>query len=214
MKRLKKIIRWAFVLGLVITATIGFTELWVHQSTKTALFNTTKEIPKNKVGLLLGTGKYLQNGWRNLYYTYRIQAAVSLYKSGKISYLLVSGDNSREEYDEPSTIKADLIAQGIPENRIVLDYAGFRTLDSVVRAKKIFGQHQLTIISQPFHNKRAICIAKSKGIEAVGFNAKDVSTRYGIKVVIRERLARVKMLLDLLIGKEPKFLGDPIKIDS
>ena len=125
---------------------------------------------------------------------------------------MVSGDNSSTDYDEPSTIKNDLVAQGIPPTKIFLDYAGFRTLDSVVRSKEIFGQHEVTIISQQFHNERGIYIAESKGMKAVGINAKDVSTPYGFKTRLRERFARVKMMLDLIFGKKPKFLGEKIQI--
>ena len=182
----------------------------VEESTKSKLYNAVQEVPYNKMGLFLGTGKYLSNGNINLYYKYRIEAASKLYKAGKVNFILISGDNSTKSYDEPTTIKADLVALGIPENKIYLDYAGFRTLDSVVRCKKIFGQESITIISQQFHNERAIFIAKHKGIDAVGFNAKSVSKRYGIKVLIRERFARVKMMLDLLLGKQPKFLGEKV----
>lgn len=176
------------------------------------VFNSTKEIPYNKVGLFLGTGKTLSNGRINLYYRYRIEAAVKLFKAGKIDFIIVSGDNSTQDYDEPSTIKEDLIKNGVPGNRIFLDYAGFRTLDSVVRCKEIFGQSSITIISQQFHNERAIYIAKRKNIDEVGFNAKDVNVHYGFKTRLRERFARVKMVLDLIFGKKPKFLGKKIKI--
>lgn len=159
-------------------------------------YNDINEITENKVGLLLGTAKSLTSGYENLYYTYRINATVQLYKNNKIEYILISGDNSRSDYDEPSDMKNDLIKRGIPENKIYLDYAGFRTLDSIIRAKEIFGQNQITIISQQFHNERSIFIAKNKGI----------------KVIIREKLARVKVVLDIIFNKKPKFLGDKIAI--
>jgi len=175
-------------------------------------YNNINEITKNKVGLLLGTAKSLTSGYENLYYTYRINATVQLYKNNKIEYILISGDNSRSDYDEPSDMKNDLIKRGIPENKIYLDYAGFRTLDSIIRAKEIFGQDQITVISQQFHNERSIFIAKNKGIKAIGFNAKNVPIKYGIKVIIREKLARVKVVLDIIFNKKPKFLGDKIAI--
>jgi SanA protein len=109
-------------------------------------------------------------------------------------------------------MKTDLMAQGIPEERIHLDYAGFRTLDSMVRCKEIFGQNKVTVISQHYHNERAIYIAHKKGIDAIGFNAIDVGGSYGIKNHTREKLARVKMILDLLLNKQPKYLGEKIKI--
>ena len=155
----------------------------------------------------------LRNGQRNLYFQYRIDATVALYQQGKIEFVLVSGDNSRSSYDEPTDFKNELIRRGIPAKKIYLDYAGFRTLDSVVRAKKIFGLQRLTIISQPFHNQRAIFIAEHEGMQAIGFNAKDISGRYGIRVKLREYLARVKLMLDIVLGVDPKFLGDPIVIE-
>ena len=125
---------------------------------------------------------------------------------------MVSGDNSKKDYDEPSTIKNDLINKGVPANRIYLDYAGFRTLDSIIRSKKIFGQNSITIISQQFHNERAIYLANMNKIDAVGFNATDVNTYYGFKTIMREKFARVKMMIDLIFGKEAKFLGDKVEI--
>jgi len=194
---------------------IIFSHFIVERTTRDRIYTSVDSIPKNRVALLLGTNKYVKNGNTNLYYKYRINAAAKLYKSGKIKYIIVSGDNSRKKYNEPAQMQDDLIRKGVPRSRIFLDYAGFRTLDSVVRSKEIFGQTNITIISQPFHNKRAVFIARSKGIEAVAYNAKSVSRRYGWKVHVRELLARVKLLIDLyIINKQPKFLGDKIKIPA
>ncbi|MCX2746188.1 YdcF family protein [Mangrovivirga sp. M17] len=212
MRYVKKILKIGVLIGILSLIGIFGADRLVEKSASDKVFNSTKEIPHNKVGLFLGTGKILSNGRINLYYKYRIEAAVSLFKAGKVDFILVSGDNSTKDYDEPSTIKEDLIKKGIPSNKIYLDYAGFRTLDSVVRCKEIFGQSSITIISQQFHNERAIYIAKRKDIDAVGFNAKDVNVHYGFKTRLRERFARVKMVLDLIIGKKPKFLGDKIDI--
>jgi SanA protein len=104
-------------------------------------YDNLNNIPSRKVGLVLGTSKTLKNGRQNLYYKYRVDAAARLYKAGKVKYLLISGDNSRKEYDEPSTFKSDLIKRGVPAQRIYLDYAGFRTLDSMVRCKEVFGEN-------------------------------------------------------------------------
>lgn len=175
-------------------------------------FNAVSDIQKNKVGLVLGTSRLLQNGRINLYFTYRVEATVALYKEGKIEFVLVSGDNSTKTYDEPTDFKEELIKRGIPEDRIFLDYAGFRTLDSVIRAKEIFGQDNITIISQEFHNERAVYLAGKNDINAIGFNARDVSRRYGLKVQLREYLARTKVFFDILFGVEPKFLGEKIEI--
>jgi len=176
------------------------------------IFSSVRNIPQNKVGLLLGTAKYLTNGNINLYYKYRLNATVKLYNSGKIECVVVSGDNSTKEYDEPTDFKNDLINLGIPGHKIYLDYAGFRTLDSVVRVKEIFGQESVTIISQQFHNERAIYLAEHFGIKAVGFNAKAITGRYGWRVKIREYLARVKVFVDIIFNVSPKYLGGKIKI--
>lgn len=212
MRYFKTILRIGLLIGIFSLIGLFGADRLVEKTASDKVFNSTEEIPYNKVGLFLGTGKILSNGRINLYYKYRIDAAVELFKAGKIDYILVSGDNSTKDYDEPSTIKEDLIKNGIAANRIFLDYAGFRTLDSVVRCKEIFGQSSITIISQQFHNERAIYIAKRKDIDAVGFNAQDVNVNYGFKTQIREKFARVKMVLDLIFGKKPKFLGEKIKI--
>ena len=203
MKKLKIIVLFIIFIGLGVFMTYH----WVSFKTKDSIYNDVDSIPKNKVGLVLGTGKYVASGNINLFYKYRIDAAVELYKAGKIEYILVSGDNSRKDYDEPSDFKNDLIARGIPEHKIFLDYAGFRTLDSVIRAKEIFGQTSITFISQEFHNQRAIYIADHFDIDAVGFNAKDV-----YKSHYREYLARSKASLDLVFNVQPKFLGEKIVI--
>lgn len=192
---------------ILITFGVIATYHWINYKTNHLIFDNVDSIPKNKVGLLLGTGKYVASGNINLFYLYRIDATVALYNAGKIEYVLVSGDNGRKDYDEPSDFKKDLIERGIPGNKIFLDYAGFRTLDSVVRAKEIFGQTSITFISQEFHNQRAIYIANHFDIKAVGFNAKDVYNKH-----FREYLARSKASLDLVFNVQPKFLGEKIVI--
>lgn len=170
-------------------------------------------IPNNDVGLLLGAGKFTADGRINLYYKFRIDAALDLYRTGKIKFILISGDNSRRDYNEPLDFKNDLIAKGIPQDKIFLDFAGFRTLDSMIRAKEVFDLDSFTIISQRFHNERAIYLASKKGINAIGYNAKNVSGRYGLKTRMREYLARVKAVSDIFLGKKSKFLGPKIAIN-
>lgn len=203
MKKFKIIVLITFLIAFGVFTTFH----WVSFRAKDLNYNDIEEIPKNKVGLVLGTGKYAASGNINLFYKHRVSATVELYNAGKIDYVLVSGHNSRKDYDEPSDFKNDLIAKGIPEDKIFLDYAGFRTLDSIVRAKEIFGQTSLTIISQKFHNERAIYIAKHFGIDAIAYNAKDV-----YKTPAREYLARAKASIDLVFNVKPKFLGKKITI--
>lgn len=209
---MKNKIKMGFALLLLTLLSLYIADVVVRNNAKSKMYVSVKEVPKNKVGLLLGTVKYLSNGNVNLYYKYRLQAVFKLYKSNKIEFIIVSGDNSTENYDEPTDFKNDLIRLGVPENKIFLDYAGFRTLDSIVRVKEIFGQEAVTIISQKFHNERAIYLAEHFKIKAIGFNAKGISGRYGIKVKLREYLARVKVFVDIVFGISPKFLGEKILV--
>lgn len=215
MNKKKLIYGLGFLFSSVLLLLI-FSNYTIAQTAKNKTFSSTSQIKKNKVGLLLGTAKYYKTGGINLYFKYRIDAAVELYKSGKIDYILVSGDNSTVYYNEPMTFKKELIKRGIPAEVIYLDYAGFRTLDSVIRAKEIFEQEEITIISQQFQNERAIYIAESKGIKAIGFNAKDMEGTNGIKVKFREYFARTKAFMDIVFNVQPRFYGEkvPIGIDE
>lgn len=210
MKKKRKIILLILSLPLLLIIISNYS---IEKNAQNKTFSDVELVQKNKVGLVLGTSKMLTNGRVNLYFQYRIQATVKLFKKGKIDFVLVSGDNSNKNYDEPTDFKEELIKLGIPAEKIFLDYAGFRTLDSVVRAKEIFGQKNITVISQQFHNERAIYLAEKHGINAVGFNAKDVSARYGFKVQLREYLARTKVFVDILFDVQPHFLGEQILIE-
>jgi SanA protein len=213
-KYLVKSFKYSLISTVCIVLFVFAANYWVGQSAEGRTFENVKNMESNRVGLVLGTAKILPNGRENLYFTYRINATVELYKAGKIQYVLISGDNGNKNYDEPTDFKEELVARGIPENRIYLDYAGFRTLDSVVRAKEIFGQTQLTFISQKFHNERALFLADAHGIDAIAYNAQDVSARYGFKTQVREYFARSKACLDIVLGVEPKFLGEKIEIGN
>lgn len=215
--KIKKTFYISGFLSLGVVGLVFISNALTTSFAKDRVFTDLDKIPQNKVGVLLGTAKYLQSrslSGRNInpYYQYRINAAAELFHSGKIEYILVSGDNGHRSYNEPQTFKNDLVKMGIPAEKIFLDYAGFRTLDSMVRAKAVFGQESITVISQKFHNERAIYLAEKRGLKAVGFNAKDVNLRSGMKVEFREYLARVKMFSDLLFSKQPKFLGEEIEI--
>ena len=200
-----------FLLLSVLIACVAITvacDAWVRINAKGSLYDQMDDLPHNKVGLLLGTAPFTPLGEHNYYFDYRIEAASALFHAGKVEYILVSGDCHAPRYNEPLWMRDSLMAHGVPENRIVLDYAGFRTIDSVVRAKEIFGQDSLTIISQQFHNERALYLAHHNGIHAVAFNARDVMhTSKWLKIHTRELLARVKLFIDLAIGKQLHFLG-------
>lgn len=208
----RKLLYITLIIVILCTISLIVCNRTIKKHTSAQIYSEVITIPQNNVGLLLGTSPKLKNGNNNQYFDYRILAAIELYKAGKIKYILISGDNRREDYNEPEEMKKALMQKGVPEKSIYLDYAGFRTLDSVVRAKEVFGQNRLTIISQRFHNERAIYLAEKNGINAIGYNAKDVNAYSGLKTNIRELFARVKMFIDLATDKQPHFLGEKIII--
>jgi SanA protein len=197
------------IIGLLVT-------IWANNAVVKASENyITDDISKveaSNVGLLLGTSKKVKSGRNNLYFFNRIDATVDLYKNGKIKNVIISGDHGRKDYNEPEDMKAELMKGGIPDSVIYLDYAGFRTLDAVIRAKEIFGQNSFLVISQQFHNERAVFIARKLGISAFGYNAKEVGKRYGFRTKVREFFARDKVFLDFIFGVKAKFLGEKILI--
>lgn len=209
----RRFFRWCGFLLILSFLLLIVSNSWINRSTMSQLYSESRDIPARKVGLVLGASKSTVLGTNNMYFTYRMQAAYELYRTGKVQYLLLSGDNHTEGYDEPSDMREALMQLGVPDSCIVLDYAGFRTLDSVVRCREVFGEDSVTIISQEFHNQRALFIANKNGIHAIAFNAQEVDRNYSLKTRIREYFARVKCVLDIyVLHTGPKFLGEKIRI--
>jgi SanA protein len=174
------------------------------------IFRTVESVPANDVGLVLGTGKRTQRGTPNLHFSQRMTAAAVLYRSGRVRHLLVSGDNHIKGYDEATDMRDALISAGVPTNAITCDFAGFRTLDSVVRASSVFGLTNFTIVSEEFHCPRALWIARRHGLDAVAFAAPDLKARWSVRVKAREVLARAWCAIDLyVLNRNPKFPGPP-----
>jgi SanA protein len=214
---LKRILRRRWRLLLALTAVL-FTPLiaadrYVESVAADQVYNDLADLPGRRVGLILGTGKWAPSGRVNLFYQRRLEAALALYRKGKVERLLVSGDNSRPDYDEPTEMHDDLVALGVPSEHITLDYAGFRTYDSVIRAKQVFGLDSFVVVSQRFHCLRAVYLARAAGIDAVGFAAQDVGGATGMRIRLREVLARTQAVVDWnILHREPKFLGEPVAI--
>lgn len=212
LKILKRILFMVLSILVLVFMFVIYANWKIPHDAAPYVFNDVDSIPERKVALVLGAAKNIGNR-PNLYFKYRIQAAKTLYDAGKVKAFVVSGDNSVHHYNEPQDMHDALQEQGIPDSLIYMDYAGFRTLDSVVRMNKIFGQNSFIIVSQEFHNERAIFIAQKYGLEAYGYNAEDLRlNRSSYRTKIREKLARVKVFIDIMIGKQPKFLGDQIEI--
>ena len=210
----RKALRTAAIVLVVAAMAFSITaNILVVSYSSSRRYTDVDEIPYNRVGLVLGTTDSLKDGRANLYFRFRMESAAELYHSGKINRILVSGDNHKKSYDEATAMLNALVALGVPDTAIKCDYAGFSTYDSMIRAKKVFGQNRLTVISQSWHNQRALYIAHRVGIDAVDYNAKDVVFRKtAMKNHIREWFARAKMVFDLVFQHDPHFLGDPIEI--
>jgi SanA protein len=210
MRLFKKIARGVIYLVLILALSVVLANVWVVKSTESRVFFDHHKLPDNKVALVLGTSQKLINGSPNPFFANRIQAAAALYKEGKVDHFILSGDNRTRYYNEPLSMKRALMKYGVPDSVITLDYAGLRTLDSVVRSKEIFGQSKLIIITQSFHSYRALFISQYYNIDAVALVAKEPGVEEAaLKVYLREYLARAKAVLDLYILKTaPRHLGE------
>ena len=209
---MKKFLKWFSIAVLGFITVMGVCNYWVIYSTRQQLYKDISNLPFRKVGIVLGANKSWR-GEENPFFKYRMEAAAALLKAGKIKHIIVSGDNHVSSYDEPKDMKDALLKLGVPDSCITLDYAGFRTFDSMIRCKEVFGQDSVTVISQKFHNQRALFIANYYNMQAIAFNAKDVSENFAPGTQLREWFARCKAVLDLYVfHSSPHFLGDKVKI--
>ena len=209
---LKRMLIGLGALALLAIALVIAADRWVGSVAAPFVSARLEDCPAAPVALVLGTARET-NGRPNAFYTARLEAAADLFHRRKVRAILVSGDNSRPEYDEPGAMKADLVALGVPARFVTCDFAGFRTLDSVVRASEVFSQRRFIVVSQRFHVERAVFLARGYGLEAFGFAASDVGGHAGRAVRAREVLARGQALLDAwVLGTRPKFLGEPVTV--
>jgi SanA protein len=186
---------------------VGFTNETVMAAGRDRIYEDETKISERRVALVLGTAPEVQ-GRQNLFFEGRMRAAAKLFRAGKVEKILVSGDNGRRGYDEPTAMKERLIALGVPADRVTCDFAGFRTLDSLVRAKEVFGVTELTLVTDEFHLPRSLYIAKETGIDAIGFASEFIPMNYSRYTHTREIGARTLIWLDLhVLGTQPKFLG-------
>ena len=200
------------ILGVIIAIVIAIIGCYTIVECKAwdKTFDNVADIPHSKVGLLLGTSPLVPNGDPNFYYINRITATADLYKAGKVDKIIASGGDYSSHpsggYNELIAMRDSLVTHGVPDSIIILDYDGTRTLNSIVKAKEIYGVDSITIISQEYHNERAIFLASQNGIDAIGYNAKPshIITKR-IKNEGREFFARVKLFVDVILGEKPKF---------
>ena len=197
---------------LLSLATIGAVWL-VHRAATGRVYDDLTRMPDNDVALVLGTSPRTSSGEHNLHFDNRMAAAARLFHAGRVRHLLLSGDNGTRGYDEPADMKTALLALGVPADAMTLDDAGFRTLDSVVRARAVFGQTHLTVVTDRFHAFRALFLAQHEGVNAIAYPSRDVDVTASLKSRVRECGADLKACLDLWVfHTRPKFLGEPIPV--
>jgi len=203
----------AGIFALVAVAAVLGAAAVVDRAARGHVQTQLETLPARRVGLVLGCAPVLASGRPNAFFTHRIQAAAALLRSGRVQYLLLSGDNHRRDYDEPSEMKRALVAAGVPESRLVLDYAGFSTLDSMARARRVFGLSEVIVVSQRDHAARAVYLGHRHGLSVDALAAPNPPASYGPRNAIREALARVRAVLDVeILHRRPHFLGPPIAI--
>lgn len=199
------------IICLVCIIAVLVCDQFVSNNAKGQIYDDVESLPHRKVGLILGTSPISSwSGKRNLYFDYRIKAGAELYKADKVDWLVVSGgdySNTENGYDEPIAMRDSLIKLGVDSSYIILDYGGTNTLNSIAKMRDVYCQDSIIIISQKYHNERALYLAKRIGIDAIGFNAKTPGNRTSWwRNRGREVLARIKMFVDLLIGRKPDII--------
>ena len=215
MQLLKKGLKPFLLLTFFLLLLITLSNIWIIQSTRGKVFCDYDSLADNSVALVLGTSSLLSSGEPNPYFNNRMKTAADLYRLGKVKHFIVSGDNRTRYYNEPMVMQRALLKLGVPSSAITLDYAGLRTLDSIVRSKEIFGQQEITIITQGFHCYRALFISDFYGIDAVAYVANDPAQARATLIHWREYLARTKAVLDLyVLQTAPRYLGnkEPIRM--
>lgn len=206
MKILKRGLLYASIGLIVILITTNY---WVILHTRGFVYSDINKIPKNRVGLVLGTSSHTSDGGPNPFFESRILTCAELFKLGKISNIIVSGDNRSKYYNEPLEMKKALIKMNIPDSLIVMDYGGWRTINSMLRAKLVFNIDSITVISQLFHTYRAVFIGQYYNMKIVAMATKEPESGYSFKMSLREFLARPKAILDLYVLeiKLPNYLN-------
>ena len=205
MKRRRQILYSSIAILVILASVVALCNISVDRNAEGRTFSNINDVPTMQTALLLGTNPKTRDGKRpSSFYLARINATAELYKHGKFRQLIISGDRP-EGYDEPQTMRHDLIERGVPDSIIMMDGQGYRTLLSLRNSKQYFGVHDMIIISQKWHNERSIFLADKMNIKAVGYNADDVRHPRAIWTHIRELLARVKLFIDLYVTHREDF---------
>lgn len=203
-----KLVRWSlFAAGLPVLFLV-LTNVWVLLSGNSARCDSFDAVPPRDVAVVLGTSPQLKGGWANPFFESRMDATARLYKADKVRHLLVSGDNRTKDYDEPTAMRDALVKRGVPAEAVSMDFAGLRTLDTVERARVIFGLTEAVIVTDDFHLARSLFLAKAKGLDAVGVHGVPVPWKWSKKTRCREIVSRAMAWLDVyVLGTKPRHYG-------
>ena len=208
--------RWiAGLLGLVlaVVAFVAATNLAVLRAGRGRIFFQVDAVPSRDVAIVLGTSPNIRGQWPNPFFESRLDAAAKLWRAHKVRHFILSGDNSRRTYDEPTAMRAALEKRGVPPEATTLDYAGFRTLDTMARARAVFGQRAVLVITDDFHLPRSLFLAEAHGLDAVGFGGEPVPFRWSKKTRARETVSRAMAWLDVyVLHTRPRFFGPPVAL--
>ncbi len=212
MKKPRKLL--AALLTLVALPLVGaaWANWRVQDAARGRIFLDAKEVPARTVGLVLGTSPTYRGGIPNAFFERRLDAAAALYRAGKVRCLLASGDHGTRYYNEVEAMRQGLVKRGVPASKIALDHAGFRTLDSLVRAKKVFGINDAVVVTDGFHLPRALYLAESNGIDAVGLTSANLTSSAARRPALREIGARALMMIDVLTHRQPRYLGPHVPL--
>jgi SanA protein len=211
MRLILAVLLCVFAVALTAGLLAWFAERRLDRTAETKSFSNVQEVPATDVALVLGTAPIGPEGGPNRYFVYRLDAAAALYKAGKAKYFIVSGTRAGT-YDEPTAMRAGLIERGVPAEAIYRDFDGDRTLDSVARARLIYGQTRLIIVSQRFHLSRALFLARHEGIDAWGFEARDVDTPYSVFTELRRYPSALRAYWDVWMNTPPGELSKAVSI--
>ncbi len=200
----------AFVLLIAFILAANF---WVIRRTRDGIITRAAALPQNDVTMILGTSRTVRGHWVNPFFEGRMNAAAELYREGKTRHFLVSGDNGHEGYDEPTWMRDALVTRGVPASAITMDFAGFRTRDSMARAKAVFGLQRFTIVTDDFHEPRAIFLARSYGLDVVGYPSASIPFERSKMTRARELISRTVACLEVyVLHTKARYYGPKVEI--
>jgi len=211
--RYRRALLFSLTAFLLLIAFILAANFWVIRRTRDGIITRAAALPQNDVTMILGTSRTVRGRWVNPFFEGRMNAAAELYREGKTRHFLVSGDNGHEGYDEPTWMRDALVTRGVPASAITMDFAGFRTLDSMARAKAVFGLQRFTIITDDFHEPRAIFLARSYGLDVVGYPSASIPFRWSKMTRARELISRTVACVEVYaLHTKPRYFGPKVEI--